>query len=134
MLARIFGFPRRRRRRRRVLNHARASRGAKGRGRGKGAVDNIEETRGRGGGGVEKPWADTRSTELFLLVEGPGRKRYTLEEISRMERTSVPPSLRLIAPSSRGGNRGSFHDSFSPMFSPEKTSRDPMEGVKKKGG
>ena len=35
--ARIFGFPRRR-----VLNHARASRGAKG----KGAVDNIEETRG----------------------------------------------------------------------------------------
>lgn len=98
--------------------------------RGKEAVDNIEETRGgRSGGGV-KPWADTRSTEFFLLLEGPGRKRYTLEEISRMERTSVSPSLRLIA-SSRGGNRGSFYDPFSPMFVEENVL---VEGVKKREG
>lgn len=77
-----------------------------------------------------KPWADTRSTEFFLLLEGPGRKRYTLEEISRMERTSVSPSLRLIA-SSRGGNRGSFYDPFSPMFVEENVL---VEGVKKREG
>lgn len=124
MLARIFEFPRRRpRRRRRVLNHARAER-KEGRG-GKGAADNIEETRGRGG---VKSWADTRSTEFFLLA---GRGNDTLS--GNLEDGTNVRSLRLIARVVAEEIVDPFYDSFPQRCSPGRTSRGPMEdGVKRK--